>query len=342
DTVAGVADPAEIATDSHGAYVTDDDGSTGQGLDALVSQYGMTRTEPSGNDGDNGHGAGHITDTCLAYDVICAAAVDYHGTTDTSDDTVPSWSSQGPSPAGRSKPDIVANGKPTGYTNVDWQNTGLWDSRTWGTSYASPQVAGASALLYGSGLTDPLAIKSVLIDSARQGRAPGCTPSPCAMGTQTAWQPDWGWGELDLTSALAQRTNFAEGSVPAGSARFYAATPQSAGDRATVVWNRRVTNCIDPGCNTPTAYTLTNLDLKQLNPATCAVQASSTSTLDNVEQVRAPASGQQVLYDVRASSSVTGLTAEPFALAATQPLTPLVSPAASVALTRSTPQLKPG
>jgi hypothetical protein len=334
-TIPGAPYPAEIASDSHGSYTTADDSTEGQAADLFVSQYGLTYTEPSGNDGQNGDGSGHITDSCLAYDVICVGAVDYHGTTDASDDTVASWSSQGPSPAGREKPDLVANGQPTGYARRDWWN-GLWQSNTWGTSYASPQVAGGAALLYSSGVTDPLAIKAVLLDSARQGRAPGCTPSPCAMGTQAGWQRDWGWGELDLTDALAQRTNFAEGALPGGSVRFYSATPESTGDRATLVWNRRASGCVDPGCTT-TAYTLSNLDLKQLDPTTCAVQTSSASAIDNVEQVRAPAgsSGQQVLYDVEANSGVDGLPAEPFALATTRALTPLASPAADVTLATS-------
>jgi hypothetical protein len=340
-TVPGAPYPAEITSDSHGSYTTADDSIEGQGLDNWVSSFGLTTTEPSGNDGQNGSGSGHITDTCLAYDVICVGGVDYHGTTDASDDTVAPWSSQGPTPAGRKKPDLVANGQPTGYARRDWWN-GLWQSNTWGTSYASPQVAGGAALLYSAGVTDPMAIKAVLIDSARLGRAPGCSPSPCAMGTQTGWQPGWGFGELDLTDAYAQRTNFAEGAVSGGSARFYRADVQQAGDRATLVWNRRAVGCLDPGCSS-TTYTLTNLDLKQLAPD-CTVEASSASAIDNVEQVRATptSAGQQVLYDVKANSSVDGLPAEPFSLASTRQLTPLVSPAPSVTLTPSAAQLEPG
>jgi hypothetical protein len=340
DTVPGAPYPAEVASDSHGGYTTEDDSVVGQGLDNWVSTFGLTTTEPSGNDGENGTGSGHITDTCLAYDVICVGGVDYHGTIDASDDTVGTWSSKGPSPAGRRKPDLVANGQPTGYARRDWWN-GLWQSNTWGTSYASPQVAGGAALLYSAGITDPMAIKAVLIDSARQGRAPGCTPSPCAMGTQAGWQPDWGFGELDLTDAYAERTQFAEGSVSAGSARFYRANVQQAGDRATLVWNRRAVGCLDPGCST-TSYTLTNLDLKQLAPD-CAVQATSASSIDNVEQVRAAAGDVgEVLYDVEANSNVEGVPAEPFSLAGTQQPTPLVSPAPSVLVTPSSSHVSPG
>jgi hypothetical protein len=79
--------------------------------------------------------------------------------------------------------------------------------------------------------------------------------------------------------------------------------------------------CVLPGCSDDSVSTLTNLDVEQLNPSDCTVQASSASAIDNVEQVRSPAgvAGSQVLYDVRATSSIDGLPAEPFALAATQP-----------------------
>ena len=62
------------------------------------------------------------------------------------------------------------------------------------------------------------------VNSAKPGRA---TPAE-AMGSQTGWQPDWGWGMLDLSTAFAQRLNFAtasSGSRPgAGPARPRAST----------------------------------------------------------------------------------------------------------------------
>ena len=72
----------------------------------------------------------------------------------------------------------------------------------------------------GAGITDPMAIRALLIDSARHGRA---TPAQ-AMGTQTGWQPDWGWGELDLTQAYAERTHLRSGTVKPGEPRFFTAT----------------------------------------------------------------------------------------------------------------------
>jgi hypothetical protein len=339
-TTPGASDPAEESSGSFGGENNGvDDTADSQTADMFASQFGELQSYAAGNDGT----AGSVNTPCVAYDVLCAGSVDYHGTADTTDDTISTFSSQGPTPAGREKPDLVAVGNPT-YARRLWQQTGsLWAATLTGTSFANPQVAGAGTLLEASGITDPIAVRAILIDAARQGRAPGCTPSPCAMGTQAGWQADWGWGELDLTDALAQRLNYVSGAAPGGSARFYRASVQSTGDRATLTWNRRVSGCVLPGCSDDVS-TLTNLDLKQLDPATCTVQTSSSSTIDNVEQVRAGAAqaGQQVLYDVRASSSVDGLAAEPFALAATQALTPLASPSPSVALSNSGTSVEPG
>jgi subtilase family protein len=195
-----------------------------------------------------------------------------------------------------------------------------------GTSFASPQVAGAAALLYGAGLTDPLVIKAVLLDSTTLGRA----SSSSAMGTQEGWLPDWGWGELNLDSAYQQRTNFVSDGVGAQDVRFYRATV-APGDRATLVWNRRV---VGPLVQTipPQTLTLSNLDLFEYDSSQNQ-QASSTSAIDNVEQVRALQPGT-VIYKVKdQSSTVDGLSAEPFALAATNSLTPVAAPTPSVTLT---------
>ncbi|HXD56741.1 MAG TPA: S8 family serine peptidase, partial [Thermoleophilaceae bacterium] len=115
----------------------------------------MTLTEPAGNDGLNGTGSGHITDSCIAYNVICAGGVGF------TDDTISNFASQGPSPAGRKKPDLVAVASGTGsganmsVVEQRWQNFSRLERGDTGTSFASPQVAGAAQILYSSGLTSP-------------------------------------------------------------------------------------------------------------------------------------------------------------------------------------------
>ncbi|MFL5884264.1 MAG: hypothetical protein ACJ77M_04275 [Thermoleophilaceae bacterium] len=98
--------------------------------------------------------------------------------------------------------------------------------------------------------------------------------------------------------------------------------------------------CLTTGCQT-NILTLTNLDLEQLDASTGTLQAQSNSAIDNVEQVRSPATGQ-VIYKVKATSNVDGLSGEPFALAATNPVTPLATPQPTVNLQVSSTQLKPG
>lgn len=326
----GATYPAAVRSDSHGSYTTADDGFQPRNLDKFVSTYGGILTEPAGNDGLNGTGSGHITDTCDAFDVICVGGISVNDPSTTSDDAIASFSSEGPTPAGRRKPDIVAvaaGGNSGNMTVLEQRyiaNNRLERGAT-GTSFASPQVAGAAALLYGAGLTDPLVVKAVLLDSTTLGR----TDANASMGTQTTWQPDWGWGELNLDSAYQQRNNFAADSVGAQDVRFYRATA-AAGDRATLVWNRRV---VGPLVQTipPQALTLSNLDLFEYD-ASQTQQASSASSIDNVEQVRGVQPGT-VIYKVKdESSTVDGLPAEPFALAAKNPLTPLAAPRPSVSL----------
>ena len=179
-----------------------------------------------------------------------------------------------------------------------WQNLNRLERGDTGTSFASPQIAGAATILYGAGITSPMAQKALLINSATLGRA---TPSD-PMGSQVGWQPDWGFGELNLDAAYAQRgnTNGAADEVGAGDVRFYRATAGTA-DRATLVWNRRSNGCFTAGCGVPHGLTLSNLDLFQYDGAQ-SLKASSTSSIDNVEQVRSPAAGATV-YKVKDEST---------------------------------------
>jgi hypothetical protein len=264
-----------------------------------------------------------------------------------SDDVVTVWSSRGPSPAGRKKPDIVAIGGGDGVGNMSvveqrWQPSGLnrLTRGDTGTSFASPAVAGGAALLAGLGITDPMARKAILLNSTTLGRA---TPSD-PMGTQVAWQPDWGWGEMNLTQAYGERGNWQAGSVEAGKAKLYKMTPQATTDRATLAWQRRVESCFVVGCGSKTTHTLTNLDLYAYDLNTQVLEASSTSAIDNVEQVRAQdTSAAPDLLKVKANSTVDGVPAEPFAIDGTRALAPVTAPEPNATIQSVTPtNVKPG
>jgi hypothetical protein len=325
------ADPAEVLSVSRGRVATSDDSSSLQGTDQAISALGVLISLPAGNEGPGRT----VNDACIAYDTLCVGAFDHHGTIASPDDSIADFSSRGPTPGGRKKPDLVAVGVSV-FANQHWVRDGnLWD---WGegTSLAAPQGAGAAALLAGSGITSDLAQKAILIDSARQGRATPSSP----MGTQIGWQPDWGYGAIDLEAALQERENVQLGDVPGGEAHFYRASSAAPGDRATLVWHRRAVGCFRPGCG-PTALTLTNLDLEQLDPASGTTETRSASSIDNVEQVRSPDAGD-VLYKVKATSGVDALPAEPYALAARRPLTPLAPPKPVVRTTIGAASARPG
>jgi hypothetical protein len=315
DEVEGALDPAEVLSDSHGSVESEDDNANLRGTDRFISAYGAIIAYPAGNEGP----ARTVNDACIAYDTLCMGGFDTKGTVDSADDVIPDFSSRGPSPGGRKKPDLVAVAD-SEFANQHWIRDGrLWSGGT-GTSLAAPQGAAAAALLAGSGIASPLAQKAILVDSARQGRATPASP----MGTQAGWQADWGWGALDLESALRERTHFYTDEVPGGEAHFYRTAIAAQGDRATLVWNRRALGCVQAGCST-TALTLTDLDLEQLDPDTGATLTRSASTIDNVEQVRSPSIGDAI-YKVKATSSVDGLPAEPYAIAARRQVTPLAVP----------------
>lgn len=329
--VRGAEDPAEVMSDSHGAVAEVDDSAGLQGVDKLISAYGTLIAYPAGNEGP----ARTVNRSCIAYDTLCMGGFNPNGTVDPADDFVDDFSSRGPSPGGRKKPDLVAVST-SEFANQHWIRDGrLWKGGS-GTSLAAPQGAAAAALLAGAGIGAPIAQKAILINSARQGRAAATSP----MGTQTAWQPDWGWGALDLDAASKERAHVRMGEVAGGDAHFYRAALQAPGERATLVWNRRALGCIAPGCDT-TSLTLSNLELEQLDPGSGSIEARSASAIDNVEQVRTPSPGD-VVYKVKAASTVDGLPAEPYAITARRPLTRLAAPRPATRVSLTDDAVRPG
>lgn len=326
------ADPAEIINYSAGG------GNSEEEADLLASTFAVTFVPGAGN---SGPGSGTVGEPASGRNVITAGGVDPHGTVTTADDTMLDLSSRGPTSDNRKKPDLVAPAKLSQAPNGSWEELGTppsWDADLtqpdWveptgpGTSWAAPLVSSGAALLWGTGITDPNAQKAILINSARDGRAPD---QP--MGTQAGWQPDWGWGLLDLEKAFADRSNYVSSSIAGGSARFYRATVAAA-DKATLTWRLRGVFSRDAAQRIK--YTVTNLDLHQYRASDGAeIQPTAPPGFvggpnaldpnDTVEQVRSP-SAQPVIYKVKAESEVAGRPTEPFALAAEAPLQELMSP----------------
>ncbi len=143
------------------------------------------------------------------------------------------YSSWGPTPGGRKKPDLVAPG-----TAITGPAIGGGIDTNDGTSLSAPHVGGALAILAGAGMTDPRSMRAVLVNSAEpwcNGHFPGHDPpqgtplvddpnygsAPGAGVCQTGWEPDVGWGEVDVQNAIAERGNAVTGDVEVGKARFY-------------------------------------------------------------------------------------------------------------------------
>jgi len=199
-------------------------------------------------------------------------------------------------------------------------------------------------------MTDPRTMRATLVNSAEpwcNGHVPGHDPpqgpplvddpnygaAPGAGVCQTGWEPDVGWGELDVADAVAQRGNSVIGDVEAGKARFYRATVDPA-ERVTLAWNMR--GVLGPDVTQHVYYAVTDLNLRQYRPDGTAIAPptdpgwgagpDAVDPNDTVEQVRAPGPAGELIYKVSADSTVEGQAAERFGLASANALTPLESP----------------
>ena len=292
------------------------------GDDIITNAFGVGQAQSAGNE----NLTGEPTVNNIGRNILSVAAFNDVGTVTSTDDVVLGISSRGPTPGGRKKPDLTAPGGAVIAPSAFWDSppsnpdfTGMT-----GTSFSAPHVAGAMTLLEGAGIGDPMAQRAILINSARDwnGAATGLAGW---TAPQTSWRPEVGWGELDLTSALAQRGNYLLGSVRGGEAAFYRATVPT-GAKATLAYELRgfFVGFPNPGTET-IKYTQSNLDLRQYLASGAEVTPpvdpghlggpDAVDPNDTVEQVRAPAGGPQAItYKVEAASTVVGTDAEPFAI----------------------------
>ena len=178
---------------------------------------------------------------------------------------VTDFSGRGPTPAGRKKPDVVAPG--LGITTTD--RGGGFASFS-GTSAAVPHVSGAILLFWDHGLSDPMAQKALLINSAEDRGDAG-------------WDKDWGWGYIDLYAALDQYDYTRLGSIDGGAEQWYRGTMNEC-QTVTLVWHKH------------SGQPLSNLDVYLYDAATHGVIGVSNSLIDNVEQVKIPSGQNRAVY----------------------------------------------
>ena len=122
-------------------------------VERLWREYGIVVVVAAGNSGPN---AGTITKPGDDPVVLTVGAYNDGGNTSTSDDSIPGWSSRGPTAQGLTKPDVVAPGRTLVTTRsqgstVEKDNPKALVSPTYikgsGTSEATAVVAGMAALI---------------------------------------------------------------------------------------------------------------------------------------------------------------------------------------------------
>jgi subtilisin family serine protease len=167
----------------------------------LTSRYGALFVVAAGNDGNNGNNGNNpnnaddysILSPATAEAALSVGAVDH-------DNRLADFSSRGPGLDGDTiKPEITAPGVDiTGALSADtWNNDGGLYATGYGTSYASPHVAGSAAILAEKHPDwSPALLKSALMGSARPApgigvfaQGAGRVDIPAALGSSVVADP---------------------------------------------------------------------------------------------------------------------------------------------------------
>lgn len=298
--------PARIVNLSVGSPAAQDDDIFSMVSDYLADTYGLTLVFSAGNAGF----ADNLNSPGIAYNGITVANLDDHGTADKSDDGMHPSSTRGPTPGGRSKPDLAAPG--TRIYAADITSRGL--NVATGTSASTPIVSGAAALLRDAGVRHPLALKALLLNSTDP--------------QDGLWRRDAGWGVLNAFAAFEQRTNVATGVLEPGASAWYRGFVTSPG-RLTLVWNRHIGSQPFPSPLPATPLSL------QLYRRDGTLMARADSNRDNVLAVAIPQGGD---YVARVESASKSGSSEEFALAWTVAgMTPAAAPQMIVRCTHANP-----
>lgn len=294
-------DPPEVFNYSYGATASADDDFGSRFWDAIVDGYQKVVAVSAGNSGPSTPSVGSPG---IAYNVLSVANVQDRRTVSRSDDAIATSSSRGPTIGGRKKPDVAAPGT----SIVMPAHTGGWSAAS-GTSFAAPAVAGAAALIIDAGISDPRAVKALLINSADDWGPAG-------------WDASYGWGYVNLSRAYAQLGHVALATLTFGGDVRYFASDEVATIKATATWNRHAAYTI--GGSQPGTATLNNIDLALYAATDGSLRSVSASTIDNVEQV-INASPEPSVVAVRSTGAFFGAS-ETIALAHSGGLQPRVGP----------------
>lgn len=245
-----------------------------------------------------------INPPATAYNSIAVGAYPYSSTA----------TGLGPTNDGRSKPDIVASGAFTSYTTpiVAGAAAAMVQAGTAADGYSNAD--GLSQSQYSTAATDERTIKALLLNGATKptGWTNNYTVTngtytylaPAANAT-TPLDPRYGAGLVNLANSysnllagrtaastvpIAQKEGWDFSSISSGISNTanYTFDLSNAGQAydltSTLVWNAQVQQLVSRSSVVTYNETLNNLDLMLYNAAGSLV-ASSTSTLDNVQQI---------------------------------------------------------
>lgn len=300
--------PAKVINISLGKRDRDGDSVFNRAVDLVAETYGVTIVTSAGNYGPQLY---TLTTPGTAYNVITVGAFNTQGTEPRDDDRPAGFTSRGPTGDGRRKPDLAAPGGyadnllsqrplqpcPDGYPGACGIYSTAANANGFvplpGTSVSAAHVSGTAVLLRELGVTNPLAIKALLINS-----------------TDTVeWAPNVGWGYLNLNVLRAAYDRYLAGGVRRGNFNLYRATVNGVLN-ASLVWNRRI-----PQGGSPS---LDDLDLLVYSSVDGGKVAASESKIDNVEKVSATSLNGDYVVKVRNVSPADAQAPEQnFALATT-------------------------
>ena len=264
----------------NGTASSSDYNTTDQFFDGTINTFGFMVSKSAGN-GGFGSGNPTITHPAPAYNLMATANMDDFNNTNRATHRITSTSSRGPTVLGRKKPDITAPGNNSFSTTPSggFANIG-------GTSSAAPKVSSGIVLLWDAGVTNVMAGKAILLNTADAMNDMGTssTADDVYVDGSSGTALRLGIHEprtryLNLNNSFLGTVTGRNGSQPY---RFFSG-PMQPFDKATLVWERHVAY---NGATFPTQIeSLSDLDLWAYRQSSNAGVAASTSAIDNVEQI---------------------------------------------------------
>lgn len=319
-------------------------------IDYIVNQYKILWVTSAGNNGfvkprPKAPFSSSMTIPADNYNALTVANMNiYHKLNVHSNDSseyrqaISYSSSRGPTLSGRKKPDITAPGNDT-YTCAPQKKYHFKYSKSMnyrkgyrymgGTSSAAPHVGGAILLVKEAGITNPIAIKALLINSAdtwTDSNLPGPEdPDYLYRGGHhriigSQWNPTYGWGYINMNKAFEQRFNIKMNYLSQNRKIIDYVMTVKPQDKITVVHERRVGFHKDQSL-----WKLSYITLDLIDPLSKKSLVSDRSPIDNVHQVSLCSiithkeckqnTTKKVIVRIRLQSVIEGENKEPFALA---------------------------